>query len=223
MADEKYYCKESSLKALAAAIKNGAGIASTTKLAVNQFLVKINAFVIPTNRGSPSYSLSTSKTSQTLSKGKYTGGSVSVTSQSKTATLSASGSTVSPDSGKVLEKVTIPARDVFLAESRSFAPGSTNTFSITGLAFKPVGIIMFCAYTKGITYKQPQLASFYWNNGTVKGTAVSSSVASGAPVTSATVTTTNSSITISNVVATYNGTPFNCTWNKAMWTCFIWG
>lgn len=218
-----YYCKKSSLESLAAAIKAGAGIASSTKLKVSDFASKIASFVIPTNRGSPSETLNTSKTTYTIRKGKYTGGSVSVSSQTKTATLSASGSTVSPDSGKVLEKVTIPARDVFIAESGLITPGADNTMTISGLTFKPIGIAMYADETYGQTFKKPQLACFYWKNGEVKGSAVSDNVIA-APVTSATVSTTNTSITISNVVATYNGTSFNCTWKiNRQWCYFVWG
>lgn len=216
-----YYCKESSLQALAAAIKNGAGIASATKLAVNQFAAKIRAFVIPTSRGSPIYTLDTTKTSQAIQRGKYTGGSVSVTTEIITATLTAGGSTVSPASGKVIEKVIIPARDDYLSKCGTFTPGANNTFSITNLTFKPVGIVMYASVLSGA--KQPQLVNFSWVNGEAKGTAVSNSIFSGAPVTSASVSTTNSSISISNVVATANGSSFNCTWQTKQWTYFVWG
>ena len=217
-----YYCKKSSLETLAAAIKAGAGMASSAKLKVSDFASKIASFVIPTNRGSPSETLNTSKTTYTIRKGKYTGGSVSVASQSKTATLSASGSTVSPDSGKVLEKVTIPARDVYLSKCGTFTPSANNTFSITGLHFKPIGIVMYASYIS-TSASQPQLAAFSWKDGESKGIAASSAMPSGAPVTSATVTTTNTSITIKNVVATVSGSSFNCTWVLKQWTYFVWG
>ena len=218
-----YYCRKSSLEAIAAAIKTGLGLASSTKIKVSDFASRIGSFVIPTNRGSPTETLNTSKTSYPILKGKYTGGTVSVTTETKTATLSQGGSTVTPSSGKVLEKVTVPARDVFVAKSGLLTPTSINTFTITGLTFKPIGIAMYADETYGQTFKKPQLICFYWKNGAVQGSAVHDTV-STAPVTSATVTTTNTSITISNVVATYNGTSFNCTWKTSrQWCYFVWG
>lgn len=63
-----------------------------------------------TNRGAVSQSLNTSTTSYTIPAGYHNGsGKVSITTQEKTVTSSRSAQTVTPDSGKVLSKVTVNA------------------------------------------------------------------------------------------------------------------
>jgi hypothetical protein len=63
-----------------------------------------------TNRGAVSQTLDTSITSYTIPEGYHNGsGKVSITTQEKTVTPSTSAQSVTPDSGKVLSKVTVNA------------------------------------------------------------------------------------------------------------------
>ena len=74
-----------------------------------------------TNRGAVSQSLNTSTTSYTIPAGYHNGsGKVSITTQEKTVTSSRSAQTVTPDSGKVLSKVTVNA----LAPTGTYKPTS---------------------------------------------------------------------------------------------------
>lgn len=72
-----------------------------------------------TNRGAVTQSLNTSTTSYTIPAGYHNGsGKVSITTQEKTVTSSRSAQTVTPDSGKVLSKVTVNA----LAPTGTYTP-----------------------------------------------------------------------------------------------------
>lgn len=74
-----------------------------------------------TNRGAVTQSLNTSTTSYTIPAGYHNGsGKVSITTQEKTVTSSRSAQTVTPDSGKVLSKVTVNA----LAPTGTYKPTS---------------------------------------------------------------------------------------------------
>lgn len=74
-----------------------------------------------TNRGAVTQSLNTSTTSYTIPAGYHNGsGKVSITTQEKTVTSSRSAQTVTPDSGKVLSKVTVNA----LAPTGTYTPTS---------------------------------------------------------------------------------------------------
>ena len=76
------------------------------------------------NRGAVSQSLNTSTTSYTVPAGYHNGsGKVFITTQEKTVTSSTSAQTVTPDSGKVLSKVTISAMPT---ETKSATPSKTT-------------------------------------------------------------------------------------------------
>lgn len=85
-----------------------------------------------TNRGAVSQSLNTSTTSYTIPAGYHNGsGKVSITTQEKTVTSSRSAQTVTPDSGKVLSKVTVNA----LAPTGTYKPtarANNNDMGATG-------------------------------------------------------------------------------------------
>lgn len=85
-----------------------------------------------TNRGAVTQSLNTSTTSYTIPAGYHNGsGKVSITTQEKTVTSSRSAQTVTPDSGKVLSKVTVNA----LAPTGTYKPTSrvnNNDMGATG-------------------------------------------------------------------------------------------
>lgn len=85
-----------------------------------------------TNRGAISQSLNTSTTSYTIPAGYHNGsGKVSITTQEKTVTSSRSAQTVTPDSGKVLSKVTVNA----LAPTGTYKPtarANNNDMGATG-------------------------------------------------------------------------------------------
>lgn len=85
-----------------------------------------------TNRGAVTQSLNTSTKSYTIPAGYHNGsGKVSITTQEKTVTSSRSAQTVTPDSGKVLSKVTVNA----LAPSGTYKPtarANNNDMGATG-------------------------------------------------------------------------------------------
>lgn len=75
------------------------------------------------NRGAVSQTLDTTTTSYTIPSGYHNGnGSVSVTTQTKSVTPSTNSQTVSADSGKVLESVTVGA---ISTQSKSCTPSGT--------------------------------------------------------------------------------------------------
>lgn len=84
------------------------------------------------NQGAKTASLNTGTTSYTIPAGYHNGsGKVSITTQEKTVTSSRSAQTVTPDSGKVLSKVTVNA----LAPSGTYKPTSranNNDMGATG-------------------------------------------------------------------------------------------
>jgi hypothetical protein len=85
-----------------------------------------------TNQGAKTASLNTSTTSYTIPAGYHNGsGKVSITTQEKTVTSSRSAQTVTPDSGKVLSKVTVNA----LAPTGTYKPtarANNNDMGATG-------------------------------------------------------------------------------------------
>lgn len=61
------------------------------------------------NRGNKTETLSTSKTSTTLSAGYYSGGTISITTETKSATPTTTSQDITPSTNKVLSKVTVAA------------------------------------------------------------------------------------------------------------------
>lgn len=78
------------------------------------------------NNGTVSKTLDTTTTSYTIDKGYHNGsGTVSISTQTKTATPSTSSQTIKPDSGKVLSSVTVNA----------MSGGSLNNAATTGVTY----------------------------------------------------------------------------------------
>lgn len=109
------------------ATKKGTAVADdvlTGKTFTNSSGVEISGTM--TNNGAVTKTLDTTTTSYTVPKGYHNGnGTVSITTQTKTATPSTSSQTISPDSGKVLSSVTVSA----------MSNGSLNNAATAGVTY----------------------------------------------------------------------------------------
>ena len=153
MADK--YCKKSSFESVADEIRIRAGLASSNKLTPSQMKTQIDNLAIPAQRGSPSKELKTNDALYTIQKGKYTGGSVYIDPQAKTATLTQNGGTVTDANNKPISSVTVPATNkVTLATGTlSLSEGQTSV-SITGLSFSPKGYALCLNSTSSVSYSK---------------------------------------------------------------------
>ena len=128
------------LKATAIAQAVGAAVSDTFA----QVIAKLGAIV---NRGKVTQSLNTSTKSYTIPAGYHNGqGTVSITTQEKTVTGSRSAQTVTPDSGKVLSKVTVnkypDASGNYptsgnITSNGTFDMGASNNYRYVKVAVKP--------------------------------------------------------------------------------------
>lgn len=110
----KYGLSSVTVKAIPDAYQNVSGVTATaadvlaTKVIVSA-TGETTAGTMP-NNGTVSQTLSASKTSYTIPAGYHSGsGKVSITTETKTATPTASSQTITPTSGKVLTSVTVNA------------------------------------------------------------------------------------------------------------------
>lgn len=224
----KYYCKKSSIKSVVSEVKTKAGISQSTAMPFSDIASTIDSFVIPTQRGSPTEALTNSSRTYTIQRGVYTGGTVSVSAQSKTATLKASDSRVSPDSGKVLSSVIVPASNVYSVAEKTIPSPTRGATSITvsGLSFTPVGIILILT-SASVGVAKPYIGGLSCvksgNSWSVRGIAAGADEKYGVPITSASVSMTSTSITISNIVATEGSSTFAATFSSNKLSCFVWG
>ena len=213
MATDKY-CKKSSLEALADEIRVRAGESSSTKYTFpNGFETAISGLVIPTQRGAPSKELKTNDSSYTIQRGVYTGGSVTVDPIELTANPSSSQQTIKDNTNnKPLKKVTVNAANLYQVATGVWQSSTKNpsSMSVSGLSFKPVGVIVltlstlassspyyfirwFCALSDGTVY------------GYARGRTSTSRTFLGAKIVSASVTFGNNSVSLSNIVCNDTG------------------
>lgn len=216
MADK--YCKKSSLEALADEIRVRNGDSSSTKyLFPNEFESTISGLLIPTQRGAPSKELKTNDSSYTIQRGVYTGGSVFVDPVSyegqNAINPSSSQQTISDSTNKKpIKKVVVNAANLYQVSVGNWRGTTKNptSWSISGLPFKPVGLIFltdstltssspyyyirwFCALSDGTVY------------GYARGRTSTSKTFLGAKIVSASVTFGNSNVSFSNVICNDTG------------------
>lgn len=219
----KKYCKKSSLESIADEIRTRAGTNDTMTPA--QMKTAVDNLVIPTQQPTSYINLGASNSPYTIPKGIHSGhGTVTVSTQSKTATLSANGSTVYPDSGKVLSSVTIPAKNTFSVAVGTLTPSDKATsISITGLSFQPKGIAVMVTNASSSYVLEPRaIVNISSINNTVDGCLTASSGYKGR-VTGATVSFGSNSVSISNITATRNGSSVSPYFRNQEHSYFVWG
>lgn len=219
------YCKKSSVESVADEVKVRQG--SSNSIQGSGLASAINNLVLPTQRGSPNTVLTASSPSKTIQRGEYTGGSVYVTPQSKTATLTVNGSTVNADANKVLSSVTVPAKNTATFNSGSITPSSNATsISVTGLSFKPIGVAIFPTDSGTWDCVSPRFILGMFTSSGIK-VGVTGSKKSGTQyygvINGASVTFGNNSVSISNITANLNGTAVNATFQAKQFTWVCWG
>ena len=209
MADK--YCKKSSLKALADEIRVRNGDSSNTKyLFPNEFESTISGLLIPTQRGAPSKELKTNDVSYTIPKGVYTGGSVYVDPIDYPTIVQSSSSQQTirdTTNNKPLKKVTVAAANSHPVAVGTWRVGTKNpsSMSITGLSFKPIGVIVLSSST--LSPSSPYYFIRWFcalSNGTIygyaRGRASTSRDFLGAKINSASVAFSQGSVSLSNII-----------------------
>lgn len=219
------YCKKSSVQSVANEVKTLKGAASNIQ--GGNIASDINALILPTQRGAPNTVLTASSPSKTIQRGEYTGGSVYVTPQSKTATLTPNGSTITADSNQVLSSVTVPKKNTATFDVRPVKPSSGATsIGVSGLSFAPIGFAIFPTDSGSWTTSTPQfMLGMFTKDGMKLG--ITGSNKSGTMyygvVTSASVSFGNNSVSVSNIQSSLNGTAVNATFQAKYFTCVSWG
>lgn len=219
----KKYCRKSSIKAVADEIRVREGSSSTDKVQGSMMYYRIQNLELPVNYGSPNTVLTANNQSHTVLMGKYTGGSVSVTPQNATATLSQNGGYVPIEDGKTLASVKVPAKNAYSYSAGKITPASGATsISISGLSFTPLCIVVVNT-SKPSTLRENQIAVVYCDkSGTVRGVFPNKSAYVGS-VTSASASFGSNSVSISNVVGVRNGTTINGAFANVEYSWFAWG
>ena len=224
------WCKKSSLDAVANALRVQS-TASGSLSFPNGFVTAIkNNMVIPTNRGSYSDTLTTTKSSVTLPRGVYSGGSVGVTPQSKTVDPQTAAFTVNADSGKALTSVTVRGIDAYSVYAGTWTASDASSFSVSGLSFKPEGAIIVAI--SSLSYNNVVAVSNDKHSTSNYGVAVPNTSSNNAVINNAGIVLGNSGVTCSGLKSTYswyssvsgnqtvtkdakfNGTYYYCIWGK---------
>ena len=187
---------------------------------------RIGDLEIPIQRGSLSKELKTNDTSSVIQRGVYTGGFIYIDPQAKTARLTQNSSTITDENNKPISSVKIPAKNMYSVFQTTITPTDNATsFSVTGLSFRPVGIVI---QQSKHTSKIGKLTSPYFivgifnASGVVVGLSGSASNYYGV-MQSATVSISNGAITVSDMVANRNGTSEAVKFDNTEHTCFVWG
>ena len=226
----KKYCKKSSLESIADEIRTRAGTNDTMTPA--QMKTAVDNLVIPTQQPTSYINLGASNSPYTIPKGIHSGhGTVTVRTQSKTATLSANGSTVYPDSGYVLSSVTVPAKTAFsyIADSTTFQSDSTS-FTISGVTFTPKGAIITCTNTNGLGFFDrgkavEGLCIIVNDNNTTSVDGIIYGSGTRGRITSASMTKSGNNLTINSVLGTAGGSSVSPYFGdkNAEYSYMIWG
>lgn len=164
-----------------------------------------------TNRGAVSKTLNTSTKSYTIPSGYHNGsGKVSITTQEKSVTPGTSAVTVTPDTGKLLSKVTVKAvtssgKQVY-SGTLSVSSGVTSISINTGKTITSSFVFLLFAFGDG-NRMYTHLSSAQWNGSTKTMTFAN-------PIESETGYSTYSDIgTSGDQSMSYSGTTFTLTSN----------
>lgn len=221
----KKYCKSTSVQAIADEVKTLKG--SSGVIQGGNLASDIASLVVPTQHGAPSTKLTAASPTKTIERGLYTSGTISVTPQNKTATLTANGSTVKAGSNQALYGVTVPAKNTATFDYGSIKPSSGATsINITGLKFQPIGFAMFPTETGSWNENTPRfILGMFTASGLrlgVTGSNKSGTLYYGV-IKNASVSFGTNSITVSNITSSLNGSTVAATFQAKIFTWVAWG
>ena len=143
------YCKKSSMQEVASAIKSASGNSHAITFP-DQFVSRVNNLELVEQKSNPSVTLHKDNTSYTLPKGRYNGGTISVTPEAKTVTPTNAVQSVQASANKALSQVTVSALPGFRVLTGTYDTGSstivTSSWTVSGINdFTPMGAVIMKA------------------------------------------------------------------------------
>lgn len=138
------YCKKSSLENIAAAIKTVSGDSHALTFP-EQFVSSINNLELVEQKSTPNVLLHSDFTTYKVPKGRYDGGVISVTPETKTVTPTSTTQSVTASANKVLEQVIVSALPGFQILVGTYDVGSSvaSSWTVSGITeFTPMGAVI---------------------------------------------------------------------------------